>query len=552
MGESTGESEEAQSPEEERAAKKQRAIVRRVLFFVAPMIPTLIIPWKIGFGWEMNERTDTTAFVSVPLIALAATVVALMKKRSLLVRSLILGGLGVALLVIADDFLTAPRVIREYDRDIQNLDAYALYVGLGVPLLALTMELFAALDRRSRPRALLAGAGWATLVLAFFVPMRSDRVESMPFLVMTELVDDAQHTPGKLLLAAPMSIVLLLSIGAATLTILRLIGDAEQREKWRPRSGCLAIGIGVVPAVLCLLGFTLGAIMDEIEWLGTAIDGGLWTLGFWLGMPALLAAGLDGLATTTSLAFGRGEPTHVKRARLGLGMVLGLSVLSCLTPVALNLMPDSRDDDAGELLLEIAHEIVDTSMGAEPDVRFVGGYSEFDLRGSRGALRSAAGQATPELLYATFEMTVTNPREATVLLGIDPDGGLHFVGGSAQIDGYPVWETLRRASEPLADLADRIEEGLTSVTCLPAEAPPALPELDADPSALAGLCSATPTGETIPRRIRDIPFSTANPAAGTGAYRVWVDAGGTTRILEGRLYSHEGRLWIGKATLAGE
>ncbi len=535
---------------DERAAKKERAIRRRVLLTITPLIPTVVVPWPKGggFSWEAAERLDVDGFLWVPLLALLATLITLPKKRSLLVRSLLLGGVGVTMVAVVHEGMVAPRVIRQiFDRDIQRLDAYSLYVGLGLPLLAVTMELFAALDRRSRPRALLAGLGWGCLALGFFVPMRSDRVESMPFLMMTELVDDARREPVLLLLAAPMAMLLFLSLGAAAYSLLRLIGDEDRRERWRPRSGCLAIGIGALPALLITVVCTIGVFADGIGWLGAAYNGGVGLLGFWIGIPALLAAGLDGLATTARLAIGRGDAKHVRAARLGIAALGGASLLTCLTPIATGLLPDSRESAAAEVLVDAAEEVVRTAGGAEPDPRFVGGYSEFDLRGSRGVLSEAIGGADAELVYATWEFTVRGRSQGTVTVGIDPSAELHYLDARTALDRYPEPGMLEHASPPLAGLAARIDEGLTSVGCLPASSPPDLPRLTADPSSIAEVCN--PIGdEDRRRRIRDLPFENAT-TGGTGRYRVWLRANGSIHVLEGRLYSHEGRLWIGRASI---
>jgi hypothetical protein len=533
----------------ERLEAKDRAVRRRVLVTVTPVVLSLFIPWEDGFAWEMNERVDGSAFIAVPLVALVATFVALFKKRSLLVRTLLLGGLGLAFAWTFHDLITSSRVIRAMSYDFKRLDAYALYAVLGVPLFAFTGELFAALDRRSRPRAIVAGLGWATLALGYFLPLRSDRIESMPFLAITEAVDDAGRDPENFLFIIPAMTLFFIAVGAATLTILRLIGDAEQRERWRPRSGCLAIGLGSIPAFLSLAVFTFVAISDDVEWLGTAIDGTTWALLFFLGVPGLLAAGLDGAATTVLLAFGRGERSHVRLARLGVGAVAGLGILSCLTPVAVDFLPDGRDDAAGEVLLEVAGEVLHTAGGTDLDPRFIGGYSEFDLRASRGVLRTS-GEGPLELVYATFEILVSGHHDATILVGVDPDGELHYLSAESTLDTYPPRGMLRRASDRLADLVARIDEGLSTVTCLPASSPPDLPGLSADPSSFTRVCSPVATGDDR-RRISDIPGSDAAHGT-TGTYTVWIRAGGEMHVLEGRLYSHEGRLWIGKATPAGE
>jgi hypothetical protein len=262
----------------------------------------------------------------------------------------------------------------------------------------------------------------------------------------------------------------------------------------------------------------------------------------------LLAAGLDGVASTMRLALGRGEPVLVKRARLALGAVGGLAILSCLTPVALNLLPDDHDD-AADVLIDVADNVVESAMGGEVDPRFVGGYSEYDLRGSVGVLQQEAPGTDASLRYATFEMRITNGAVATIVVGVDPDGGLVFLGGGPTVDVYPNRGSLRLASEPLADLAEDIATGLSSLTCLPGSAPPDLPGLVDTRSTLAPLCSGgSGSADDSRRRIDELAGS--NHADGdTGTYRVWVQTGDVVHVLTGRLYSDLGRLWIGRATV---
>ncbi|MBW2462891.1 MAG: hypothetical protein JRH11_14660, partial [Deltaproteobacteria bacterium] len=150
----------APDPVAERAAWKDRVVRRRVLLAISPLTATLFVPWPDGFSWEVAERLGSSAFLAIPAVALAATLVALAKSRSLLVRSLILGALGLALAGLSFEAITSPALVREFSSDVGRWDAYVLYLGFGIPLLTVALELFAALDRRSRPRAILAGFGW--------------------------------------------------------------------------------------------------------------------------------------------------------------------------------------------------------------------------------------------------------------------------------------------------------------------------------------------------------------------------------------------------------
>jgi len=543
--------EEAPDPEIERLAKKDRSVRRRVLLTVAPLIPTLLIPWPPGFSWEMNDRVDTIAFVAIPLIALIATVVALMKKRSLLVRNTLLGALGLAAVWVVLDVATSHQFIRSLANDIKRLDAYALYLGLFVPILALALELVAALDRRSRFRASLAGLGWMGLVAGYFLPMRSDRVESMPFLLLMEAIDDAGRHEEYLIVAIPVTLLLLTALGAAAYTLLRLLGDSDQRERWRPRTGCVAFFIGTPPALLLFALATWQAIEHDPEMLGLAWNAAAWVLGFWVGLPVLLASGIDGLIDFGKLTIGDGEPHLVKRTRIGLAAAGLIGIVLCLAPLAGRLLPDSREGRAAEELHEIAGAIVDSSMGGELDPRFIGGYSEYDLRGSSGVLREAIGQTEPTLLYATFEIVVLGDVSATIEVGVDDGSELAYLGGSESIDSYPPEWALRQASEPLADLTDRMRENMTMLSCLPASAPPSLPGLVDRRATIPPLCRGSISTDQR-RRIRDIGRGGGDGSGGTGAYRVWVRSGSDVHRLEGRLFSHEGRLWIGRAALDPE
>lgn len=537
---------DAPGPVTEGAAWKDRVVRRRVLLAISPLMATLFVPWPDGFSWEVAERLDSTAFLTIPLVAFAATLVALAKRRSLLVRSLILGALGVALVGLSFDAITSPALVRKFSSDVGRWDAYVLYLGLGIPLFTITLELFAALDRRSRPRAILAGFGWLTLAAGYLIPFRSDRLEEMPLIMMAEAI--VRGRPKSLLAISPMVLLLLLALGAAALTVLRLIGDPERRQRWRPRSGCLAIGLGVLPAVLALLGLTLGAFVEDIEFLGVAYNVSSYILGFFVGVPVALASGLDGLAVTFGFAAGKGEPNLVRRARFGVGAVGAVGVLWCLALLVSDLLPDRREARAAEELLDVVEVIIDTSAGEAVDPRFVGGYSEFDLRSSVGVLGEVIGSgAEPTFEYATFEIVVVGNRNGTIEVGLSPDGELRYLSGASGGGDRPPQSSLRRASEPIAGLVDRITEGLSSLACLPAEAPPVLPGLVDAHTTVATLCHAeTSSGR---RRIRDIG-RTGDGWGGTGRYRVWVRSGTDMHRLEGRLYSHESRLWIGRAALS--
>jgi len=304
------------------------------------------------------------------------------------------------------------------------------------------------------------------------------------------------------------------------------------------------------PALLFAAVAAFFGITEDPEWLGVVWNGPAWFLGFWDGLPVLLASGIDGLIGVGKLTFGEGEPHHVKRARVGLGAAGLAGIIVCLAPLAARLLPDNREGRAADELLAIATTIVDASMGGEPDVRFVGGYSEYDLRGSSGVLRDAVGSAPPTLVYASFEILVSSQVHATIEVGVDAEASLVYLGGRQGTDIHVPNGMLERASEPLSGLADYIQQNMTLLNCLSTSAPPDLPGLVDRQPTIRPLCTGSvSSGGNDRLRIRDLANGSGESVGGTGVYRVWVRAGGAIHRLEGQLYSHEGRLWIGRSVL---
>ena len=241
----------------------------------------------------------------------------------------------------------------------------------------------------------------------------------------------------------------------------RLGSDREAAAKKKFQTSWLAYLLLPTPLVLLLALSVVMTAANDADIITNVVNvfalafGALFggAIGIGHGLPALTVLGV------------RGEtPRWVRRG------ATAVVVLVVLTVLVRGIFPDRRDSRIIDLMEELSQATADALEGGEVDPRYLGGYSEFDLRSAGRVLEGhpAEGQQLEPVLYAIgFEVAGDGGR-GTGWIALLESGELRWTGRNHRYGSMVPLDTLRRADPAVADIVTRTLEGATSVGCLPA------------------------------------------------------------------------------------
>jgi hypothetical protein len=542
---------------DERIAKNDRGLRRWLVLIGAPVVLAGILPWPMT-AWELADRIDSAAPLVLPAIGVLAILFGAIGRIPARARAVLAGVLAIGLAWALLDLVRLSFIVREIDRLLRSVELAGFVVGLASILGAALGELFVQLRRASRPRAFVALVAWLHLLARAFVPLERDNdVDSMPFIIMMESFDRADYAeealiPGIGLLG--VGIVTLLGIATSTW---RALSPMPFRPHVRFRSPWLAFALAGSPAIVTLLVFGYSAIESEMIVLaaGFIVASYLWALH--LGLP-LFAAHFVSACADGAGALVRDLRTGdraAKRRALGVGaLILALLVALGAWRVARAFLPDSRDATTGEFLESTSDAIVASVMGHEIDPRFLGGYSEFDLRGSRGALAESVGEG------AEVEVLLT----AVTVFSAAPDRGYIVVAALRSADGEVSWtgawggdppELSTHISGDIGEILSRVADAAMGGACLPlptaetfAALPPDARAMLSSTDAAARICGEGAGRDESGSWVDGLLYP-AGGHGGLGPVIVWVRAGGRVHEIRSSFHGRPDRPWLERASV---
>ncbi|MAQ19183.1 MAG: hypothetical protein CMN30_30835 [Sandaracinus sp.] len=516
------------APEAPRSERRAR-LGRFLLGLPAALL--LVLPWD-DHGWTPTWELATDT--AIPLLVLggagvlmvAAAFVGTSARRALTVVA------GTAA-CLAGIHVLGHLGIR--GGDLERLGLFATRTWLALITVAAGAEM--AMHRRPRSRTLtiFAALAWATLLVAWFTLPTGPFGESeeIPALGLREMLDGSYYRYGFATLCctwwAGWALVGLLQ------QLRRVGSDRELAAGRRFRTGWLAWMLVVVPLTL---GFTLSMVMVG-ERNADMVPNVLLSFG------AFLLAHLGGaLALRELLTMERGDP-RVQLPRAGFAYVAAAVALGIGGVLFFAWGRGASIRDLPVFAEEVGSAVTSAVRGEPFDRRFLGGYSDADLRAA------GAVELPPDATVALVGFAVSEPADAWVV--VRPG---HAPEWLARTDGEAGWsfradtDTLERADPALAGIVRTLAAG----SCLPGYTDDAALVQGIAARLGSEVCGDDPSSR---ERRRAPTLGRPVPAGRAGHYGaidrwavVYTHAGGAPITLTGALHAETGRAWIGNPEVA--
>ncbi len=509
-------------------ARVVRSLRRGAGFVGIPLTLALVVPWRLGyrgtqFSWDIAERFDHIGFVLLPACGLLFLAAAFGPKLRYETRARIVGFAGVATVGIALALMHLPTV-----RPIGRLWLYAPYMLLLMPIFAVAAEMSMHMRPRSRGLTLLALVGWIGAFVLTCTPMEPD-LDFDSSMLGQSVRAMGRYYGNKMLpaLMAPGYLLVFLGVSQA----LRRIGkDRDEAAEKRFRTSWLAYLLYPVPMVVVATVAMIAQLDDPDDLVEIFVP---FACAF-----GVMFGGALGLCHLMVLANDH-EPIRSNLKRGAFAVVLATVVIMAIRWV----MPDRRDAHVAELQWSMAEALCDALEGEPVEGRFLGGYSEFDLRSAPSVVDAPEGTTFEPVLFA---LRVTGAGRYARAVALGPDTLRWAAGGSQTYGNAGQYE---RASPALAEAITRLSDASSATGCLPELSEsdvegmpqPAQRLLARDPSEI---CDDDTNGSGRGRRFRDAHGS--GVSGGIGDYLALVrGSNGEHYMFRGVTRFDSGRLWVG-------
>ncbi len=504
-----------------------------------PLASVLAVPWRRWrdwlFAWDLPDETQLPVMVAGGVgvsFVIAAFVPERLRRLALMLCGLAAGACALWLLG-AMPFSSS---------DLRHVGLAATRFWVALAMFTAGAEM--AMHRRpeSRANSVAAFLGWLGILAAFFfVPVGPElEAEGTSASQMLAALDRSYY---RMSFVVPVffyfSVIALLGLFQ---TLRRVGADRERAATLRFRSSWLAWVLYPVPMIAL---FSFGAYMmvthddgDELTnlWLAFGLVYGT-TLGGAIGVRSFL------LREQTASA------PIPKRALIGVGAALAIAVTAL--GVSRLFVSASNDAAAEEIAWDIAGALGQSIRGESYDRRFLGGYSELDLRNAEGVVELPEG-ADPVLVAldvahqfrGVAATAVFRPSQPTVWVqrATMPDKEWELMAGT---------ETLEEADPGFAALVDQ----LGASGCLPT-----LSESALDDPAVAAAFERPPLLEPICSDEEERDAEQVETLAGRGRVDrsvsggvqryvvVFEGLGNATVAVSGKIHANTGMAWIGNPT----
>jgi energy-converting hydrogenase Eha subunit A len=522
-------------------AKEARKATRRhrilALTIGVPLAAVLVVPWERWdwvFLWDLPDGTKlplAAAGLAGLLFVRAAFAAEERRRRALALAGVAAGAAGLWLL----------GAIPFSGSQLRRVGLMATRAWVLVAMWAVGAEM--AMHRRPESRAISVGAflGWlGILALFFFVPVGAELdPEGTAAAQLLARLDDRWH---RMPFVVPFyGWFAFIAFFGLVQTLVRL-GEDRARAAQKPfRRSWLAWAL--YPAPLIAL-FAFGAFMvatnnDADELTNVFLAFGLvygCSLGGAVGIRSLLLREREAVAPIP------------KRALIGVGAALAIALAAF---GLYRIFASASDEGAMEGVGWEVAEAVGQAIRGEPfDRRFLGGYSELDLRNAAGVVELPEG-AEPAVALFDVSWSYESPR--TLVLRRDAPAAWvtrqRITGRSG--DSGPI-EALEKADPGFAAMVE---------TLLSAGCRPSLPEDALDDPAVAAAFLQPPSLEPVcPSLVADGDAPRVETLAGQGRVGrrlvasvpryviVFTVPGGDPVAVTGAIRAGSGLAWVGNPT----
>ncbi len=545
---------------EERLERIDRRLRRWAILCGAPLALTLLVPWphddELRFAWELGDALGTRAPIVLPAIGAVAVLLGVVTRIPRRVRAMVAGALAVALGWQLVDLLLLRAVFRAVAEPLRAADLGPYLLGVAAILGAATCEHFVQLRRASRWRAFIALFAWLHVLVRAFLPLAPDHwdpTSTIPFVAMAEAISHADRGDEMFTGLGFALVGLVTFLGVAT-GVWRALSPMPFRPHVRFRSAWLALALGVAPAAGVLLLFAFEAVSEHPSLALAGLDTAAYLFALLAGLPLFAAHALDALtdgAGDVVRDLRAEDAPRKRRARRIAGVAFALVLCLAAWPVVRAVLPDSRDATAGDFLEDAASAVLASTMGGEIDPRYLGGYSELDLRGSRGELAERIGaNASVDVRLTAIEVVVVPPSGGRAPLAVvrSADGD---VGWTGAWEGR-VPDMVADAPGALGDIFSRANDAAGTMTCLPRPSPSVFDGLP--PAARAELADASALERHCAERRSDGSWidgwlDRSRRSGALGAMVIWVRANGRIYALHSHAYASRDHVWLGRAEI---
>jgi len=428
-----------------------------------PLASVLFVPWTrwrdLLFAWDLPEATRApvmAAGTTGVLFLVAAFVPAKARRWALTLAGLAAGLCGLWLL----------GAIPASSRDLRHVGLAATRAGVLLAMFTVGAEM--AMHRRPQSRAISVGAflGWLGLLMFFFfVPigetLEPEGTTASQFLAVLD------RSYFRMSFTAPVFLWFAFVASFGLIQTLRRVGRDRALAAERPfRSSWLAWILYPVPLMAL---FAFGAFMmvkhDDTDDLSN----------IWLAFALVFGTTLGGAIGIRSMFLRERKATAPipKRALVGVGAVLAIAL--AVVGIA-RVFSSAADEGAIDAIAWELAEAVEQGIRGEPfDPRFLGGYSELDLRNAEGVVDLPEGAEPAVVAFDVSRLGTDSMRTAVVR----PDQAMGWVRrmseyGPARYDSA-LWGPLEAIDAADPGFAALVES-LDAPGCLPALAESALDE----------------------------------------------------------------------------